>query len=57
MTISEYEKMCAILDHAYLNEDGSLKENFRHRYSSVSGKLNELKTIVSDVVYCNRMVF
>ncbi len=46
----EYEKMCAILDHAYLNEDGSLKENFRHRYSSVSGKLNELKNSRRDFV-------
>lgn len=40
---AEYRKMCEILDAAYLDEEGKLKDNFRHRYSAVSGKLNELK--------------
>lgn len=42
---ADCEEICKDLDKIYLNEDGSLNEQFRHEYSSVSGKIKELNEI------------
>lgn len=35
---------CSMFDEIYLKEDGSIDENFRHEYSSISGKIRELNS-------------
>lgn len=39
----DFRKMCEILDRTYLDMHGELISDFRHQYSYVSGKINELK--------------
>lgn len=41
---SEYEEICAMLDSIYLTADEKLDTNFRHEYSSISGKIRELNS-------------
>lgn len=36
--------ICSMFDKIYLKEDGSIDENFRHEYSSISGKIRELNS-------------
>lgn len=45
---ADCEEICKDFDKIYLNEDGSLNEQFRHEYSSVSGKIKELNAIEMD---------
>lgn len=42
---NDREGICDELDFIYLKEDGSLDENFRHEYSSISGKIRELNEV------------
>ena len=37
--------ICSMFDSIYLKEDGSIDENFRHEYSSISGKIRELNSV------------
>lgn len=42
---ADCSSICDELDTIYLKTDGSLDENFRHEYSSISGKIRELNEI------------
>ena len=41
---NDCEAICSMFDKIYLNDDGSIDENFRHEYSSISGKIRELNS-------------
>lgn len=41
---NDCEIICSLFDKIYLKEDGSIDENFRHEYSSISGKIRELNS-------------
>lgn len=36
-------EICNLLKEVYLDEDGNIDDNYRHSYSSISGKINELR--------------
>ena len=37
-----FEKICERLDRIYLDEEGEIRQNFRHEYTNISGKIREL---------------
>lgn len=39
---ADCQDICAYLDNIYLNSDGTINTQFRHEYSSISGKIREL---------------
>lgn len=39
---SEFEEVCNKLDEIYLDVNGELRDNFRHEYTNISGKIREL---------------
>ncbi|MCM1284138.1 MAG: hypothetical protein NC242_10985 [Roseburia sp.] len=39
---NDCRQICDLLRNIYLNEDGSLDENFRHEYAGIYGKIKEL---------------
>lgn len=41
---NDCEVICSMFDKIYLNENGTIDENFRHEYSSISGKIRELNS-------------
>lgn len=45
---NDCETICSMFDKIYLNDDGSVDENFRHEYSSISGKIRELNSAKHD---------
>lgn len=45
-----FEQICNILDEVYLDSEGNPAANFRHQYSAISGKLNELRNTEADFV-------
>lgn len=41
---NDCEVICSMFDKIYLNENGNINDNFRHEYSSISGKIRELNS-------------
>lgn len=39
----ELEEICSLLEKMYLTESGKVNRNFRHQYSGISGKMEELR--------------
>lgn len=42
---ADYENICCLFDEVYLDETGNVNEQFRHEYSSISGKIRELNEV------------
>lgn len=38
----DFAKICEKLDRIYLDEEGKIRQNFRHEYTNISGKIREL---------------